>query len=70
MYNGKKVPDYAVDGKGSGDLKKSAYGSIIKKGKAGMIAETDMMQYGKGGYKMKKGGKVHKGKMFRKQYKK
>tara|TARA_R100000278_G_scaffold110985_1_gene88390 strand:+ start:39 stop:242 length:204 start_codon:yes stop_codon:yes gene_type:complete len=56
MHKGKMVPDYAADGKGSGDLKKA---------KAGMIAETDMMQYGKygavkygkGGYKMERRNK-------------
>lgn len=50
---GKMVPSYAMDGKGSNDLKKSGYGSMVKstlkKGKLGMIAETDMMQYGKNG---------------------
>lgn len=46
---GKMVPSYAMDGKGSNDLKKAGYGSMVKKAKLGMAQETDMMQYGQGG---------------------
>ena len=54
MHKGKMVPDYAVDGKGSGDLKKA---------RMGMMNEMQMAQYGK--QKMGKGGKVIKGASLR-----